>query len=378
MTSSPHLQTRSLSEAGADPSALVEEVAGALRAGALVLIPTETVYGVACRAGREDALRRLRALKGERGEAPFARLVPSAGAAVAEGARMPRAARRLAARYWPGPLTLVLEDSAGGTTGYRVPGNAFARDVVAAAGCPIVATSANRSGEPPATSFEDALAALGADVDLAVDGGPSSLRAPSTVVRVVGDGVPEVLREGFLDRDNVERALTRRIVFVCTGNTCRSPMAAALLRRRLADALGVPLEELERLGFLVESAGVSASYGAPAAEPARELMRRRGLDLSSHRSRPLDDELVAEAELIVTLTPGHSAAVLGAWPEAEEKTIVLDPRGVPDPIGGSLAQYEACAEHIDARLEELVAALDLEEGDLEDAPPDAPRGEGEA
>ncbi len=377
MTSSPHVETRSLAEAGADPSALVEEVAAALRAGALVLIPTETVYGIACRADREEALARLRALKGERGDAPFARLIPRAAAAVAEGARLPRAARRLAARYWPGPLTLVLEDASGGTTGYRVPGNAFARDVVAAARCPIVATSANRSGEPPATTFEEALGAIGAEVDLAIDGGPASLRAASTVVRVVGDGVPEVLREGFLDRDNVERALTRLIVFVCTGNTCRSPMAAALLRRRLADALAVPLEELEALGFRVESAGVSAGYGAPAADPARELLGRRGLDLSAHRSRPLDDELVADAELIVTMTPAHTAAVLGAWPEAEEKTIVLDPRGVPDPIGGSLADYEACAEHIDARLEELVAALDLEE-ELEDPGADERQGEDEA
>ncbi|MBL4844386.1 MAG: Sua5/YciO/YrdC/YwlC family protein, partial [Planctomycetes bacterium] len=142
-----------------DPAA-VTAAADALRAGEIVLLPTETVYGLAVRADDAAAVERLRELKG-RDERPFVRLV--ADAATAEAAAfLPAPAKRLAARYWPGPLTLVLDPRAGGDSiGYRVPGLAFAREVVASAGVPVFATSANLSGQPPTADCAAALAALG-------------------------------------------------------------------------------------------------------------------------------------------------------------------------------------------------------------------------
>lgn len=340
----------------------------ALRAGEVVLLPTETVYGLLVRADDPAAVERLRELKG-RDQKPFAIFVPDLAAAEAS-ATVPAPARRLAERYWPGPLTLVLDPTSpeaaalagapDGSLGYRVPGLEFTRAVVAAAGVPVFATSANLSGEPPQADCAAALAALGeraSDVGLAVDGGPASLGVPSTVLRFPAQGPPQILREGFLSRAAVERTMTRSVVFVCTGNTCRSPMAEVLFRRHLAERLGLDEEGLAAAGWRISSAGVAAGQGGAAAENARQVASERGADLSAHLSQPVTAELVEAAELLVPLTENHAYGILDRFPEADDKILLLDPSGVPDPFGGSLELYRKTADHIASRFDALASYL---------------------
>jgi protein-tyrosine phosphatase len=132
-----------------------------------------------------------------------------------------------------------------------------------------------------------------------------------------------------------------RVLLVCTGNTCRSPMAEALARSLLRD----------RPGLEVASAGVYASDGGAASPEAVAAMRERGLDLSQHRSRLLTAEMVAEADGIYTMTGSHRRAVLQAFPEAELKTQRLLPDvDIADPIGGPASAYEAAARQIEEGL----------------------------
>lgn len=323
-----------------------------LRVGGLAIAPTETVYGLLARADDPAAVRRVRDVKGQR-TSPFARLVPSLEAVVAAGASLPLRAQRLARRYWPGPLTLVL-DCGEETVGFRVPGHEFTRRVVELADFPVLATSANRSGDPPPTTYEEAVNQIGADVSVAVRDGPTPLGEASTVVQIRASGATVLLREGILSWGEVESTMNRNVLFVCTGNTCRSPMAEAMFRGMLAEHLGCSLDEVHERGWTVGSAGVGAAEGERAATNAQVVMRERGFDIGGHRSRYASPEVVGEADVVVALSGSHLRALEGSSPGSAGNLRLLDPSGVPDPIGGSLEVYRRCADHIHGRLSELL------------------------
>jgi L-threonylcarbamoyladenylate synthase len=173
-----------------DPAAL-DRTVEALRAGAAVVVPTDTVYGVAC---LPDQQAQLLELKGRPASVPIAVLVADAAQAeVATGRPLPAGAEALAAAFWPGPLTLVLPSAAGPTLGVRCPAHDFVRSVAAAVG-PIATTSANRHGEPTPPGAAAAAASLAGAVAVIVDGGTLAAVA-STVVDATGE-LPVVLREG--------------------------------------------------------------------------------------------------------------------------------------------------------------------------------------
>ncbi len=144
----------------------------------------------------------------------------------------------------------------------------------------------------------------------------------------------------------------RVILFVCTGNTCRSPMAEAIARGQLAD------RQPDATVFRVLSAGVSASLGSPPASEAVEAVRELGFDLQAHRSNPLTPELIDRAQVVFCMTPAHAQAARSLAPGNDSKIVTLDPEGgVPDPIGMGMDVYRQTArrlsELIRARLEEL-------------------------
>lgn len=184
-----------------DPGA-VQAVVDALRAGEAVVVPTETVYGLASLPDHTDLLLEL---KGRPASVPIAVLVAEAGqAAVACGCPLPPLGERLAAAFWPGPLTLVVPTASAGTLGVRCPDHDFVRRVAAEVG-PVATTSANRHGEPTLPGAAEAAASLTGAVAVVVDGGPL-VGVPSTVVDVTGEEV-RVLREGPIGGEELQRAV---------------------------------------------------------------------------------------------------------------------------------------------------------------------------
>jgi L-threonylcarbamoyladenylate synthase len=187
-----------------EPS-VVEAAAERLRAGDLVIYPTDTLYALGALATDGRAAARVRAAKGRDDRKPLPLIAANPEQARGLFEAWPEAARRLAGRFWPGPLTLVLASGSqvpaqvtagANTVAVRVPALAVAQRLCAAAGGPLVSTSANLSGAPPALTCGEALAAVGAAVAFAIDGGPGK-PLPSTIVDLTADE-PRLLREGAI------------------------------------------------------------------------------------------------------------------------------------------------------------------------------------
>src|SRR5206468_705435 len=153
----------------------------------------------------------------------------------------------------------------------------------------------------------------GDQLALVIDDGPSRLGQASTVVILEGEKW-RVAREGVLSGGDLQILSACWIVFVCTGNTCRSPLAEALCKEMLAERLGCAVAELPERGFVVCSAGLAAFRGDPAASEAMEAARELGADLQNHVSQPVTSHLVFQADYLVTMTQAHLQNLLSRFP----------------------------------------------------------------
>ena len=188
----------------ADAPGAVEEAATALARGDLVAFPTDTVYGLA--AGH-DHLRKLYVAKDRPKDKRIAVLLSDASNLEAS-AKVTPAARALAARFWPGPLTLVLVAPRRGTLAFRVPDHPVARRLIAASGGGLPVTSANRSGQPDTRTAEEVLAQLDGRIALVLDGGKTTGGVPSTIVDCT-TAEPKVVREGAISAAQIQQTLAK-------------------------------------------------------------------------------------------------------------------------------------------------------------------------
>lgn len=346
-----------------DPRDIVHVTVQALVEGHLVVLPTETAYHVFASGLHADAVQRLASVA-DRG--PIALFVRSGQEARDYAPSASKVALRMAERGWPNPLVLELPAGAPDGLVARLP-EAVQSLVLSAEGFVPLRVTAHQAvqhalrlmpgplvGAPlpvsDAATQPSIPPSLSGEVACIVDAGAPSQAGPATRVRVEENRCL-LLHPGSLPADKLAQFAQMIVLFVCTGNTCRSPMAETLFRK-LVDERFPELRRSELPPLYVGSAGISAFPGATASEQAHAVMQQRGLSLVDHQSRPLTERAVEMADRIYTMTRSHRDAILHRLPQHAAKVELLSPDGedVSDPFGGPQPVYAACADQIEAML----------------------------
>ncbi len=335
-----------------------------LKEGGIICLPTDTVYGLAVDAKNKEAVEGLYKLKKRTKDKPLILFLKSQRRLINFVKKIPPSALKLMNYFWPGSLTLVFEANIGkwplvteeGKIGVRVPFHPVPLNIAEDEDILLATTSANISGEKAVADPKNLSEKIKEAVDILIDTGPSPSGEESTVVDVTFFP-PKILRKGKIREEKIREVLSEptRILFVCSGNVCRSVMAEYLFKKFW------PSEYQQKVE--VTSAGTSALSSSSPSRLTREVMEKRKIDVSSHRSRYTDLSIISRSDLVLVMEEKHKNYLNKIYPQAKEKIFMLSEfasgkkENIIDPLNQSETFYEKTCQIIEREIKKLIKKL---------------------
>jgi len=341
----------------------IAKAANFIKQGKLVAFPTETVYGLGGDGLKAEVIKLLIQVKKRPKDKPIALLISDFNDVERLGKDIPQLAWKVIDKFWPGPLTIILwagdlvpEIIKGKnlTVGLRMPDNKIALSLIESAQSPIASSSANISGDKEPTTAQEVIANLKKKIDLIIDGGKTKLGIASTVLDLTCK-TPTIIRQGAIHSKELLGVLnSKHILFVCTGNTCRSIMAENLFSKVVKEA---------NLAVEVNSAGTAAISSGEVSSLTLKTLEKEGIIPTKIFTTPLTERMIKKADLILVMEDYHKKRVVDMLPAAREKIFLLTEyaglgkKEIFDPAGGSWEGYETCLQEIKKCLTRIIKRL---------------------
>ena len=346
----------------------LDKIVQILEDNGVVILPTDTVYGLFTRAFDQTTFERMEKIKRDR-STPYSVTFNNTNDMFGWYGTVDLVRRNIIGDLTPGPVTVVLPYNDKIPDNYRYPdhgiglrvsSNQVLNQVMDKLDFPLWSTSANRAGDGAPVRYADVNPALLKFVDTGIDDGETDYLKSSDVLDLRNRPF-SLLREGpWQQKINKILSLSKKafhIVVVCTGNLCRSPIAEVLIRKKL--------ESIQNANVIVESAGVYAVDGYPATEEMVSQADRFDLDLSGHKAKQLTPDMIARAGLILSVSTQHSNTIVSSHPQASQKIRLLgekiDLEEIVDPYQRGEAAYVKAANDIDNAVnswtEEFISAF---------------------